>query len=136
MNGVLCGFHYNRPWVIHNAVSEALEGTLLLQFIGEQYCGLPDVLAEIYTDPDLYTSSTETQYYEFSCKYEAFMQSVKERKLGKTPQFWMIYLDLMQNQNMIHLAVQENDFDCRLFAWQEMLSLYFATNQVNYARYG
>ena len=42
----------------------------------------------------------------------------------------------MQNQNMIHFAVRENDFDCRLYARQEMLSLYFAANQVNYARYG
>ena len=48
----------------------------------------------------------------------------------------MIYLDLMQNQNMIHLAVQESDFDSRLYAWLEMLPLYFATSQVNYARFG
>ena len=37
---------------------------------------------------------------------------------------------------MIHLAVQENDFDARLHAWQEMLPLCFDTSQVNYARYG
>ena len=47
-----------------------------------------------------------------------------------------IYLDLIRNQNMIHIAVQENDFDCRLHAWQEMLPLYSAANQVNYARCG
>ena len=41
---------------------------------------------------------------EFACKYEGFRQSVMEGKLGKTPQIW-IYLGLMQNQNMIHLAV-------------------------------
>ena len=109
---------------------------LFLRFIGGQHCGLPDGLAQICADPDLYTSSTETQYHEFACKYEAFRQSVKEGKLGKTPQFWMICLDLMRNQNMIHLAVQENDFDSRLYVWQEMLPLYFATSQVNYARYG
>ena len=59
-----------------------------------------------------------------------------ERKLGKKSQFWLKHLDLLQNQNMIHLAVQENKFDCRLYAWQEMLPLYFATNHVNYTRYG
>ena len=36
---------------------------------------------------------------------------------------------------MIHFAVQENDFDFRLYAWQEMLPLCFDTNQVTYARY-
>ena len=47
----------------------------------------------------------------------------------------MIYLELMRNQNMIHLAVQENEFDCQLYAWQEILPLYFATNHVSHARY-
>ena len=37
---------------------------------------------------------------------------------------------------MIHLAVKENEFACRLYAWQKMLPLYFATNQVSYAKYG
>ena len=87
---------------------------LFLQFFGERHYGLPDDLAEIYADPDLYRCSTETQYHEFACKYKAFRHLVKEGKLGKTPQFWMIYLDLMRNENMIHLAVQENDFDSRL----------------------
>ena len=41
---------------------------LFLQFIGEQHRGLPDGL----------------------------WQSVKEGKLGKTPQFWVNYLDLFE----------------------------------------
>ena len=53
LNGVLCGSHYNRSWIIHNTVSEALEGMLFLRFFGEQYCGLPAGLVEICADPDL-----------------------------------------------------------------------------------
>ena len=138
MNGVLCRSHYNWSWIIHSTVSEALEEMLFLRFFGERHCRLPDGLAEIYADPDLYRSSTETQYHEFACKYKAFRHLVKEGKLGKTPQFWMIYLDLMRNENMIHLAVQENDFDSRLHVClpPSMLPSYFDTNQVNYARYG
>ena len=75
LNGILCGSHYNRSWIIHNTVSEALERMLFLRFIGEQHRGLPDGLAQICADPDLYTSSTETQYHEFACKYEAFRHS-------------------------------------------------------------
>ena len=85
LKGVLCDLHYNRLWIIHNTVSEALERMLFLRFIREQHCGLPYGLAEICADPDSCASSTETQYYEFSCKFEAFRQSVKEGKLGKTP---------------------------------------------------
>ena len=35
---------------------------------------LPDGLAEICEDPVSYTLSTETQYHDFTCKYEAFSQ--------------------------------------------------------------
>ena len=35
----------------------------------------------------------------------------------------------MQNQNMIHSAVQENEFDCRPYCMR-------GKNQVNYAKYG
>ena len=66
LNGILCCSHYNRSWVIHNTVSEILERMLFLRFIGEQHCGLPDGLAEFCADPDLYTSSTKTQYHEFA----------------------------------------------------------------------
>ena len=50
---------------------------LFLRFIGEEHWGLPDGLAEIFENLDLYMSSTETQY-EFACKYQASRQSVKE----------------------------------------------------------
>ena len=33
---------------------------------------------------------------------------------------------------MIYSTVQENEFNYRLYAWQEILPLYFAANQVNY----
>ena len=42
---------------------------------------------------------------------------------------------MMRNQHMIHLAVQENNCDLRLAAWENWLPLYFATNQFSYARY-
>ena len=84
LNGVLCRSHYNWSWIIHNTVSEVLEQMLFLRFIGERHCGLPDGLAEICADPDSYTSSTESQYHEFACKYETLRQSVMESKLGKT----------------------------------------------------
>ena len=99
MIGVLCSSHHNRSWIIHNTVSEALEPILFLRLIGEQHCGLPDGLAEICTDPDFYTSSTETRDHDFARKYGAFRQSGKEGKIGKTTKFWMIYLYLIRNQN-------------------------------------
>ena len=42
----------------------------------------------------------------------------------------------MMLQHHIHTAVQTNDFDMRSDAWDRMLSMYFAFNKTNYARYG
>ena len=37
---------------------------------------------------------------------------------------------------MVHTSVQENNFEMRLFAWENLLPYYFVFNKQNYARYG
>ena len=61
---------------------------------------------------------------------------VPEGKYGKTPKFWLMYLNLMKLQHQIHTVVQTNDFEMRLDAWERILPYYFAFNKTNYPRYG
>ena len=119
LNGVLAGSHYNRAWSIHNVVSEALERLLMLRFAGDTRYELPVNLAKASADPDLYKTSDKIQFPVFFNTYESFRQSVREGKIGTTPQFWLMHLDLIRNQHMIHLAVQKNDIDLRLTAWKK-----------------
>ena len=42
----------------------------------------------------------------------------------------------MRLQHQIQSAVQTNDFDMRLDAWNKMLPYYFSFNKTNYASYG
>ena len=73
----------------------------------------------------------------FVAQYQEFKESIRQGKLGETPRFWLLlYLDLMQTQHLIHLAVQDNDFEMRLHCWKFYLTLYFALQKMNYARYG
>ena len=58
------------------------------------------------------------------------------KQARKTAQFWILYLDMMRMQHVIYTAVQENDFDARLAAWDYFIPLYFSFNKTNYARYG
>ena len=74
---------------------------------------------------------------------KAYLLNMKSSKLkfangelGKTAQFWLIYLDLMKVQHLAHTTVQENDFNMRILAWEKMLPFYFYFNKMNYARYG
>ena len=68
--------------------------------------------------------------------YESCREQARNGSLEKTAQFWILYLDMMRMQHVIHTAVQENDFDARLAAWDYFIPLYFAFNKTNYARYG
>ena len=42
----------------------------------------------------------------------------------------------MRLQHQGHAAIQTNDFEMHLNAWQRVLPYYFIFNKMNYARYG
>ena len=97
---------------------------------------VPECLYDISTDPGCFDGKIPPTWNEFLQKYESYRQEVRDGKIGKTAQFWMIYLDIMRIQHKIHTAVQTNNFEMRMQAWDEMLPFYFAFNKTNYARYG
>ena len=72
----------------------------------------------------------------FSKEFESFKDKTREGKLGKTAQFWMIYLDMMRIQHFVHISIQENNFHLRLYSWKSFIPFYFAMDKQNYARYG
>ena len=134
LSGVLSGSHYNRCWTVHSAFAEALEGLLLERFLTECDVFIPETFAQIAQEPD--SPTIDDVCVAFIRKYEEFKQSVRDRKLGKTPQFWLVlYLDLMRTQNWAHLAVHDNNLDLRYYCYKFFLPLYFALHKTNYARY-
>ena len=68
--------------------------------------------------------------------YEMFRTRVRSGEYGKTAQFWLFYLDILRVQQYVHTAIQENDFDLRLYAWQFFLPFYSVLGKTNYACYG
>ena len=122
---------------MHNAITEAMERLLPLRFFGETKIQPLESLVKISEDWKLFSRNIQDESAEFNRRFESFKQTVRGGKLGKTPQFRLLYLDqhMIRNQHMIHLAVQENNLrkNLRLAAWS---SLYFVNNQFNYARYG
>ena len=69
-------------------------------------------------------------------KYNEFKSRVQEGLAGKTAQFWIIYLNMMQKQHMAQTSIQENNFHLRLQSWNSFLPWYFALDMHNYVRYG
>ena len=51
-------------------------------------------------------AETEMLFYS----YESYREHTRNGSLGKTVQFWILYLNMMRMQHVIHTAIQENDF--------------------------
>ena len=67
------------------------------------------------------------------------MQPVKKclnGEFGKTPQFWVMYMIMVDRQQKLHYAINTDNYNLRLLIWKESLPMWFATNKIHYARYG
>ena len=142
LKGALRGKHYNRAWSVYEHFSDALERLLLVRFLEDspELHSIPSELLKcIRYSPkptDLTRLLQNVNTNTFWTNYEAFRQQVRSGSLGKTAQFWIMYLDMMDRRHLLHMAIKENDFDLRLLCWTDSLPLCFAFNKHNYARYG
>ena len=65
-------------------------------------------------------------------QYESFRSNVRNVSAGKTSQFWLLYLDLMITQILIHDAIHNNNLVLLMTGWRVFIPIYFAMNKVNY----
>ena len=108
----------------------------MLGFFGELNIQLPSQLAELVAEPNLFNEEIIDSNVLFIEQYEDFKNQVRCGVYGKTPQYWLQYMDLMKYHDMAHTAVKTNGFDLRVESREKILPFYFAFNMVNYARYG
>ena len=54
---------------------------------------------------------SQEDFAAFFDEYESFRQQVCDGMTGKTALLWILYLDLIDLQKMLHAAIKENDFD-------------------------
>ena len=76
-----------------------------------------------------------TKSARFLQDYERYRDEVANGSIGKTAQFWMIYLNLMRMQSFEQLAVHQNDIEPMKCVWKVFIPFYFVMNKTNYARY-
>lgn len=135
LNGVIAGSHYNRAWSLHSAFSEALERLLMARFINEKRPYISTKLTDYSVGVNSPAEDVVVQSSEFLDLYSEFRSSVAKGAIGKTAQYWMLYLDLMRAQSLGLAAAHQNDLELLICAWKTFLPFYFAMNKVNYARY-
>ena len=141
LNSVISGAHYNRCWRVHQHLTEALERLLFHCFMHEN----GDEMPQAFADEDISNAimgqidglRSDSAVRHLWNEYECFKSEVRNGKLGKTAQFWLInYLDVMESIHVLHTAVQGNNYELRIEAWRRMMPFLFALNKTNYARYG
>ena len=82
---------------------------------------------------DLLLNATVKVYIEH---YNQQFDKCLNGEFGKMPQFWAVYIMMVDRQQKLHYAINKNDDNLRLLMWQKSLPLCFATNRVYYSRYG
>ena len=93
-------------------MSEGLERLLLKRFIAEFKPEILDALTEASCDDaDLINEAIINSTMGISGEYDAFKENIRNGSLGKTAQFWMLYLDAMNMQHIAHTSVQVNNFE-------------------------
>lgn len=141
---VMSGKHYNRALRVHKLVAEGLERLLIEQF--EKTLPLNDnaseqsftVLQDLARNPskDKLTEAMESKslndYFEL---YSEFKDSIRKGEHGKTAQFWLGYMDIIQMVLTFIKASKENNLDLHIAALYKLCPLFFAFDHQNYARY-
>ena len=57
-------------------------------------------------------------------------------ELGKTAQYWLIYMEMVFKLHQFQFAINTNNLPLRIDAWEHFLPLRFATKKIHYARHG
>ena len=72
---------------------------------------------------------------DFFRNYEHFRDDIRQGKHGKTPQFWMSYMDHIWLVLSLLYAVKVNDFELYAQCLLAMPDVFFSFKGQNYARY-
>ena len=142
INKVMSGKHYNRATRVHKLTLEALEGLLLKKFeeVHGLDCGseVKDVLDMAISNPsqDVVNQAMENGNSEnLFDLYESFKENVCSGDFGKTPKFWMDYMDKISLLLRFLRATKLNALDLHVACLYKLCPLFFSYDHPNYARY-
>ena len=89
---------YNRCWLLHASFSEALERLFLQQYIPE----VPAMIQEFAQEQPALSDVSPLLNDELIAEYEELYNAQKRKCLdgnfGRTPQFWAVYMKLVERK--------------------------------------
>ena len=116
INGILSGKQYMRCWFIHEAFSEAVTRLFFEQFVLNN---IPDTLKRKLSESyqSIFDLVKQTDQKELFLKLDDSIATAVNGSLGKTAQYWMKYVQLVDRQYLLHYAIKTNNFNVRHSVW-------------------
>ena len=68
--------------------------------------------------------------------YQQLRKKRLQGELGKTAQYWLIYVEMVSKLHQFQFAINTNNLPLQLDTQEYILSLCFTINKIYYARYG
>ena len=127
MKALLKGKHYNQTWMIHEAYAEALSRIFLDEYAPSNL--LENIDTQIADIGKFFDNSDFQKYAKF---YTSVIDDGLSGKYGKTVQFLLKYVSLVNLLHKLHFAIQSNDFNEKLVCWRLMLPLFFFFDRTHY----
>ena len=136
INGAISGKHYNRCWYVHEIFSESISRLFLEAFPTPDVDLSSFINNNLNSQDDLYELLNSEKFKKYKIEIDKNIQEVLNGDHGRTAQYWMQYVRLVQLLLVFHYVIKTNHYDLRLALWDKWIPFFFATNCVHYARYG
>ena len=139
LNGFVDGKHFNRCKRLHPLLANALSQCHLRQFIDDYHMPIPEDLTSNLMNINTAEPSQEdlSQVLEspFILAYQEYAEKTRSGDHGPTAQFWLQYIDLVQDFQNFSRATRTNDIDLFIYSLGELIPMFFAAGQPNYSRW-
>ena len=136
INTLLSGKHYNSCWYVQEIRNDALERLFIRQHLQEYEQLINNLQCLKGTGGMKENSFNKNAITLLIEKYQQLKKKGLKGKLGKTAQYWLIYMEMVFKIHHFKFAINTNNLPLRIDAWEYFLPLCFATNKIHCARYG
>lgn len=139
VNSFIAGKHFNRCKRLHPIMALALQILHFEKFVQEKNVELSHEL-KVKLMKFCKTKSSQPSFQEPELK-DLFEKYIQYKKLtlngdhGKTAQYYMQYVQLIDYYLLLNSSIRTNNFEIFVFVLPKITNLFFAFNQPNYSRY-
>lgn len=139
VNGFLTGKHFNRCKRLHPTVSLAFSILHFRQFLKECNIEITEEMKSYITNYNNTKSAAcmieHQPLADIIIQYENYLKQTINGERGKTAQYYMIYVNLVNYYLLFNSSIRTADFNLFKYVLPKISNLFFALNQPNYARW-